>query len=603
MVVADALLPERVHHDRLGWGRAGSLRLVRGKKKSTMRNRLVLAVPFLLLACGSESPEDEGQFSANDPSPDEITAPGMRTTVAASKRPILGRLRPPKAGGSGGTGGSTGGTGGTGGIGGSTGETGGTGGATGGTGGTGSAGSAGGITSDSCVPSPPQGAVYYVAPNGSDAAGSGSSASPWATIGYAVGQVSDGATVLVRPGEYAGLTKIDGKFANGITIRSEQPYQARLRNNGTVLRCFYGVGITVEGFDIAHSGPGAAPLVVQIQDVNGDGGCSRITLRNNILHDSYNNDILKINNAASNVLVEHNVFYNQFGSDEHMDVNSVEDVTIQHNIFFNDFAGSGRANPHDTSSFVVIKDSNGSDDRFVGASGVTVRGNVFLHYEGSSGTPFLLLGEDGHPYFEARNVLVENNLMLGDGADTMRAAFGCKGVADVVFRNNTVSGNLPSSAFAMRLNVEGSNQPNQNIQFFNNLWSDPTGTMTRFSTTPFGETSTFTLHNNAYWNAGNPLPYSANDLVNPENDAHAVTGEPGLPSPSSIVLPRWNPQTGKLADGSANVCAAFVSLVQSFGTPAASSALVDQAESGSASPEDILGRVRGGSPDLGAVER
>ena len=67
-----------------------------------------------------------------------------------------------------------------------------------------------------------------------------------------------------------------------------------------------------------------------------------VVFRNNIFHDSWNNDILKINNGARRVTVEGNVFYNQTGSDEHMDVNSVTDVVIQDNIFFNDFAGSGR---------------------------------------------------------------------------------------------------------------------------------------------------------------------------------------------------------------------------------------------------------------------
>jgi hypothetical protein len=503
-------------------------------------------------------------------------------------------MRPPGSG-TGGTGGDTGGTGGT--TGGTGGDTGGTGGTTGGTGGT-----AGG-SATACAPSTPQGPVYYVATNGSDSSGTGTSSAPFATIGNAVTRVADGSTILVRPGEYYGLTKIDRKFAAGITVRSEQPYQARLRNNGPALRCFYGTGITVEGFDIAHSGPGASALVVQIQDVNGDGGCSRITLRNNILHDSYNNDILKINNAATDVLVEYNILYNQSGSDEHIDINSVENVTIQHNLFFNDFAGSGRSNPKDTSSFVVVKDSNGSDDRFLGSRNVAIRGNVFLHYEGGAGAPFLLLGEDGHPYYEARGVIVENNLMLGDNTDPMRAAFGCKGVADVVFRNNTISGDLPSSAFAMRLNVEGANKPNQNIQFFNNLWSDPTGTMNRFATAPFGETASFTLHNNAYWNGGKALPYSANDLVNPESDAKATLGNPGLNNPTNIALPRWNPQTGKLGDGSSNVCEAFVKLVEGFGVPSASSVLVDRAESATASATDILGRPRGSSPDIGAVER
>lgn len=51
--------------------------------------------------------------------------------------------------------------------------------------------------------------------------------------------------------------------------------------------CFYGKGISLEGFDIAHSGPGAGAVVIQIQDLLGDPGgddaVSNITLKNNIL--------------------------------------------------------------------------------------------------------------------------------------------------------------------------------------------------------------------------------------------------------------------------------------------------------------------------------
>ena len=57
------------------------------------------------------------------------------------------------------------------------------------------------------------------------------------------------------------------------------------------------------------------------------------------------------------------MFYNQWGSDEHIDVNSVTDVLIRDNVFFNDFAGSGRANPNNTSSYIVIKDSDGTEQR------------------------------------------------------------------------------------------------------------------------------------------------------------------------------------------------------------------------------------------------
>lgn len=129
-------------------------------------------------------------------------------------------------------------------------------------------------------------------------------------------------------------------------------------------------------------------------------------IRGNVLHDSYNNDILKINNGAEHVVVEGNVFYNQEGSDEHIDINSVSDIVVQDNVFFNDFAGSGRTNANDTSAFIVVKDSNGDSDGIEGSERITLRRNVFLNWEGSTGSGFVLLGEDGQSYYEAHDVLV-----------------------------------------------------------------------------------------------------------------------------------------------------------------------------------------------------
>jgi hypothetical protein len=455
--------------------------------------------------------------------------------------------------------------------------------------------------------------VYYVATTGSDTSGNGSSGAPWATITHALQSVPDGSTVAVRPGLYSGQVHLVRNFDQGVLVKSETPYQARLRNNGPVVTSYDGCkGITLDGFDIAHSGPGASALVVHLDGGGILGRVSIITLRNNVLHDSYNNDILKINNSASFITVQGNVFYNQQGSDEHIDANSVTDVQIQDNIFFNDFAGSGRINNNDTSSYIVIKDSNGTDDAVLGSRRVRVQRNIFLNWQGSTGSNFVLVGEDGQSFYEAQEVWVENNLMLGNSGEVMRSPLGVKGSRSVIFKHNTVVGDLPSLAFAMRLNVEGNNLPDTDIQLYNNIWSDPNGTMgaenpTRpndFSDTPPGETQVFTLANNLYWNGGSVIPSDNAELINYDDDAAALVANPQLGSQSGIILPRWNPASGTFADGSSTIRKAFVRLVLTYGAISSESPAIDAANPATYATEDILGRIRtfGDGADIGAYE-
>ena len=458
--------------------------------------------------------------------------------------------------------------------------------------------------------------TYYVSTTGADSPSGGSESSPWATISYALTQVSDGSLILVKPGLYEGRVSLTGRFANGVTVRSEQPYRAQLRHTATVVICFYGQGITLEGFDIAHSGSGAVALVIQIQDlIDEPGGAdtvSRITLRNNVLHDSYNNDILKINNGATDIIVENNLFYNQTGSDEHIDITRVKNVVVQENVLCNDFEGSGRTNLNNTSSYIVIKDSNGSDDGNLGSENITVRRNIFFNWQGSTGSNFVLIGEDGNPYYEAQNVLIENNLMLGNSANVMRAPFGVKGGKDITFRSNTVVGDLPAMAYAMRLNTEGDNPANVNVQFYNNIWADPAGTMgaenpTRpndFSDTPIGETTSFTLDNNLYWNGGAAIPTDSSELINYSDDAHAYLYDPQIAPQNNLTLPRWRPDLGVFADGSGSIRQVFTRMVALYGRPAFSSMAIDHANAAQSPAEDILGNARPlqGGYDIGAVE-
>jgi hypothetical protein len=456
------------------------------------------------------------------------------------------------------------------------------------------------------------GPVFWVAPDGDDDQGDGSPSSPWATLTFAVDNVPDGATVMVRPGTYPGRVNLRRRFAGGITVRSEVPYQARLRHTSTVVTAFTAEGITLEGFDLAHSGPAAGGLVIQIQDlIAGPDRTRRITLQDNVIHDSFNNDLVKVNFGATQVTIRGNLFYNQAGSDEHIDVNSVTDVVIEGNVFFNDFEGSGRVNGDDTSSFIVIKDSDAGDDDMLGSRRITVRRNVFLHWQGSTGANFVLLGEDGQPFFEAQEVLVENNLFLGDSSSVMRAVFGVKGGNQITFRHNTVVGDLPSLAYAMRLNTEGQNPANQNLFFRANVWADPTGTLgaenpsrpNDFSDTPPGQTGSFVLARNLYWNGGAAIPEDGGELVNYTNDTERVVADPLLPPLAGLVLPRYLPVEQRFADGSTTIAQVFRRLAEDYGTPAPGSPLIGAADPAHAPADDLLGRARSdGAPDLGAVE-
>lgn len=458
---------------------------------------------------------------------------------------------------------------------------------------------------------PASAATWYVATNGSDATGDGSLGNPWASITRAVDSAADGDEVLVLPGTYNGRQRLRREFNTPVTVRSETPYAAKLRHDsGAALIAYTARNVIVEGFDIAHAPNNTGGLVVQVQDLLGavsgsangtDPVVSGIVFRNNIIHSSTNNDLLKVNNGAEDVLIEGNLFFNQFGSDEHLDINSVIGVTVQDNIFLNT-----EARP-DTSSFIVIKDSNGSNDSVLGTQDSIIRRNVFLNWHGSSGHSFVRLGEDGTANFETLNTLIENNLMLGNSSVLMRSPFTVQGSRDVVFRNNTLIGDMPSRSFAGRLIASPANPRNENLQFFNNIYADPTGSMGSEASigvdlfdSPTDMTNSAVLDNNLYYNGGNPIPVDNGQFLTFSDDQNAIVADPQLPPQTGLVAPVWDGTN--FADGSLTIREAFERLVNTYGIPAASSMALDTADSANSASEDILGQFRGVAPDMGAVE-
>jgi hypothetical protein len=443
--------------------------------------------------------------------------------------------------------------------------------------------------------------AYWVAPPplGSDV-NPGTQARPWASLEHAGETVPDsGCTVWIQDGIYNGENQIKRRFTSFTFFKAVHPYKPVFQNLGPALTIKGGKQIVVQGLVFQHSGPGASPLVVQVER-SSSVWAENIVLRDNIFRNSYNNDLLKVYDGARFVSVQNNLFYNQGEGEQHMDVNSVSDVRIQDNVFFNDFAGSGRPVLNDTKHYIVIKDSNGSDDGLLGSLRITVQRNIFLNWQGDPGETFLQVGNDGKPYNEARQVLVQNNLFLGNSPYPMKDPFGVSGAAGVTFRNNTVSGNLPGDAYSTRIVIKGSNPKNHNIRFCNNIWSDPTGTMGNFSDGDFASTTDLTLNHNLYWNGGKVIP--AGDLLSPMvHDRERLVANPRLESRlTGLLLPTWN--GAKFPSGNRRIRAEFLRLAKAYASLPDSSPAIWKADPACSPQNDLLGKPRGTAPSYGAYQ-
>ena len=451
--------------------------------------------------------------------------------------------------------------------------------------------------------------IYWVAPSPiGDDDNPGSAAKPWATLEHAVEAVPDlSCTVWVENGLYDGRNSVSRRFETLTEFKAVEPYRAIFESEGMVLDINGAKNIRFEGFEFRHSGPGGSPQVVKV-DRAGDVWAENIIFYNNIFHDSYNDDLLKIHNGARFITVSNNLFYNQMDSEQHIDVNSVTDITISDNIFFNDFASSGRSDPGNTKAFIVIKDSNQNDDGLIGARRIHVKRNIFLNWQGGSTETFIQVGNDGNPDFEAQDVQVENNLFLGNSDNKIGAVFGVKGARDIIFNNNTIVGDLPcTSAYAIRIGISGKNPQNENIYFYNNIWSDPTGTMgsdldETLCTFSYGKSENVNdliLENNVYWNDDKGIP---DGLVDPlKQDNNALVGDPQIPALyDSLILPRW--QGNLFLSGMQSIRQEFLRLVGQYGQVGSSSIAAGAADPEFTPKDDILGRKRDNSPEVGAFE-
>lgn len=436
----------------------------------------------------------------------------------------------------------------------------------------------------------------WVAPDGSDE-GTGRQDEPWRTIGHAVAEVPDeGCAIFVQPGTYHGTILVERRFERTLTIRAAVDHRAVLVHSGSVLRLNGARNVTFDGFRLHHAGPDSTGHLVTAANRH-DEWTEHVTIQNSIVHDCYACDLIKLYSGVRHVVVQGNVLYNQGSGGQHVDISGAVGVVLRGNILFNDFARSGRP-VEDSKSFIAVKGSGDEDDGEISSRDVRIERNIFANWEGAR-EPFILVGNGGRPYRQAESVQIESNLFLGGSSAPTMAPLAVRGVRDVAFNGNTVVGDLPGLAAGIWYDPTSHDLTNDGVVITNNIYSDPSGSMSRFSRGRRVPGDSLVLDRNLYWNGHRDLP--GGNVVEPADDRAAVVGDPRVwRGRRPVRLPIW---TGSgFVSGGTSITEEFERLVRTHGAFDRLSAAVDAADPDTAPATDILGQQRGPRPDLGAYE-
>ncbi len=445
---------------------------------------------------------------------------------------------------------------------------------------------------------PPKGDVYYVSPGGSDALGDGSLLSPWKTAAYALdhGPSGGGFTVVLLNGEYPEQVTTNRSFASPVLVRALNDHRAALVNTGSTPVKLTGssdshrsFNITFSGLEIKGLGSGSQGYALVYLWKADD-----VILDNCILHDSYNNDLMRVLHSAR-ITVKDSVFYNPEPSEEAIDINGgSQDVVVSGSIFFNDYAASGRSGSF-AEPFVLINtsglDSDGITRRITVERSIFLQKNTDTHWPGQ----IHVGGDSSKDHYTALEVTVQNNLFVAGDGQNVGIPIRVSGARDVVIRANTMRSG-PGSFQAMGdIQRQGFGPICTNIQYVNNVFLDESPN--RFIRGDGGTVEDSSLESNLYWHVP---PTDSGDYFNYTDDGRRIEADPLLPPAGGrIPMPVW--QGRGFAGGYGSVPDVFAAYVQRYAIPAAGSPVVDAA-SGDMPPDDITGFPRGGSGDVGAYE-
>ncbi len=447
-----------------------------------------------------------------------------------------------------------------------------------------------------------QARVFYVATSGSDTTGDGTFNRPWATINHAMRTIPDEiSTVVVGAGTYPEAVHVFRSFTTQTTLRAEEAYAVRLVASGAPVVLVEGsANLTITGLEITRPpGDDTPDSLVLLTDRLGSPS-RRVSLRSNIVHGSRRGHLVEVQSGTQDVLVESNVLYDPGDGRSHLVLDGADGALVRENVLFDDYVAAGR--PGDASaSFIVVSNlggSHGRGDRLLSRE-VIVDRNIFLGWQGAQDGHFLRLGGSGVAHREVDGLRLESNLFLGNSRAPMAAPLGLFGTQHVAVRANTIAGNLPAIAFVAEMDRRGAGPGNEDVGLYNNIFSDPNGTMGGLSAGDPANNVLVIAQNNLYWNGGRPVP-DGSGIISVNADPAAFVDDPLLPGQASLVAPRWDAEQRTFAGGHTTFRAAFEALA-AYAHTATGSAAIDHADSEHMPLIDLLGRPRG-APDIGALE-
>ncbi|MHC4712243.1 MAG: putative Ig domain-containing protein [Planctomycetota bacterium] len=290
-------------------------------------------------------------------------------------------------------------------------------------------------------------ATYYVATDGNDETGDGSSGSPWATLQHAVETISAGDTILVKPGTYAGCRiELSGTAANPKTLAAEtagtvllNSLSSEARHSGVLEVENYSASVSywvIEGFECDGVSGSYRPIDVRNSETQMN---SHITIRNCVAHDGVSTGIFNaftnyaliedctsydngehgfyVNNSADNGVLRGNTSYTNTSNGIHMNGESMGGDGImsywllEDNVCYN--------NPNTGINCDGVTDS-------------TYRNNLIYEYKGKG---FSFYGIDGA--VTSKNDRVLNNTVLSESTGTL-------GYYDVFIHQNRKNKGAPT---------------------------------------------------------------------------------------------------------------------------------------------------------------